>query len=139
MLAGQGHGPGQLLGRRIFARGLRLPLRTLGASFIYSLTHLIHKHPVGSPAGRRLRGARLSKALLVLLRSGTRAKSINTRQGDVLGADGAAGGGGGAEGRPQAHWFPVLGGLEAGRGQELGGPGRWWGRPRRRRGERTNR
>lgn len=50
---------------------------------MYSLTHLIHKHRVGSPAGPRMWVARLSKALLALLRSGTRAKSVNTRWGEV--------------------------------------------------------
>lgn len=98
------------------------PLRTLGASFIYSLTHLIHKHRVGSPAGPRMWVARLSKALLALLRSGTRAKSINTRWGEVLGRAVQQGPGvAGAMGRPWALWLPVLGRLEdlAGGGEGL--------------------
>lgn len=93
------------------------PLRTLGASFIYSLTHLIHKHPVGSPAGPRMWVARLSKALLAPLRSGTRAKSVSTRWGDVLGRE--VWQGPGVRGRGEA-----AGSLASSPGQ-VEGLGRW--------------
>ena len=76
-------GGGQLLGCRIFARGLQLPSENTWCLIHVFINSLNPQTPGGSPAGPRMWVARLSKALLALLRSGTRAKSVNTRWGEV--------------------------------------------------------
>lgn len=105
----------QLLGHRSFRGAHRNPQRTLCASSVYSLIHLIHKHLVGSAAGRLL------GALLAPLRSHTRAKPINTRREDVLEADRHRSrlGGGTSAGASRPGPGPLGG---AGR-RELEGPG----------------